>query len=83
MMSYVLLIEYISNYLCISLLNLFYVSQLISLAWENNRQINESNLTCLFSRSIKVRQFAIKANICDHKYIIAHRSEFNPAATAW
>lgn len=59
MMSYVLLIEYTSNYLCIYLLNLFYVSQLISLAWENNGEINELELTCLFSRPIKVSQFAI------------------------
>lgn len=82
-MIYVLLIEYIYNYLYISLLNLFCVSQLISLAWEDNREINESRFICLFSRPIKVKGFAMQATIHDHKHMTAHRSEFNLSVTAW
>lgn len=65
-MIYVLLIEYIHNYLYISLLNLFYVSHVISLAWEDKREINELRFTCLFSRPIKVKEFAMQATIHDH-----------------
>lgn len=59
MMIYVLLIEYIHYYLYISLLNLFYISQLILLACEDNRKINELRFICLFSRPIKGKEFAM------------------------